>query len=570
MNKGFLKYLIKFFNKLSIKQSLMISSIFLAVVPLMFSGVVLINSVSKNLLKNQKEIHQTISSLIAGQVNQFLRVFESKIDSVKTTLLFTAIDQPIGESIKLIEKRKTLVSFLEDSPEIDYVFLKSDTGESTFSLNTSYEVKKDLDKALAPFVLSCLHQNKEIRTDPIFVNSMVEKAYLFFLYPVDTPDGRGVIAIAVNMEKLFKSIIVKLPLGYEFFIVGKNGKIIGTDKKIMMNFEFSKNMGEIVSQRKNIIRFNSKDCIVSASGIRGFGAFVVTLIPMDIAYAHIKKMKNKTIGFGIIGMLLAIGISFIIAAAIHEPLSVLMTATEQIAKRNFSLRVNLEGNVEVNLLAGRINFMLSEIETYINRLQHLVRYNKKLFFSIISALAAAIDAKDEYTRGHSERVTSTSVTIGQYMGLNRVELERLKISGLLHDIGKIGIDDKVLRKPGILTEEEFEHMKQHPIIGHKILGSIKELSEIYGGVKYHHEKWDGSGYPEKLKKEEIPLFARIIAVADAFDAMTSKRPYQDAMDPAFVVEKIKDFGLTRYDKKVVAAFIKAFKDGKIKTQQDEK
>lgn len=568
MNNSIMKYLIKFFNKLTIKQSLMISTIFLAVVPLMFSGVVLINSASTNLLKNQKEVHHTISSLIAGQVNQFLRVVESKVDSVKTTMLFTAIDKPMGESIKLIEKRKTLVSFLENSPEIDYVAVRSDSGENTFSLNTTYDIKNELDKELEPLILSCLHQNRELMTDPILLRSIF-KVYIFFVYPVDTPDGRGVIAIAVNMEKIFQSINVRLPIGYEFFITGENGKIIGTSKNTMIGFEFYNRMNEIIGQRKNIVRFNSKDCIVSASNIVGFKAYVVTLIPMDIAYAHIKQMKNKTIGFGILGMLLAIGISLAIGAAIHEPLSVLMTATEQIAKRNFSLRVSLEGNVEVNLLAGRINFMLSEIESYINRLQHLVRYNKKLFFSIISALSTAIDAKDEYTRGHSERVTNISVIIGKYLGLNRVELERLKISGLLHDIGKIGIDDKILRKPGILTEDEFEHMKQHPIIGHKILEPINELNEIYGGVKYHHEKWDGSGYPDKLEKEDIPLFARIIAVADAFDAMTSQRPYQDAMDPDFVVEKIKDFGLTRYDKRVVVAFVKAYKDGKIKTQKDE-
>jgi len=567
MNKGFMKYLIKFFNKLTIKQSLMISAIFLAIVPLMFSSVVLIGSAEKNLLKNQKEIHSTTSSLIAGQVNQILQIVESKVDSVKTTMLFTAIDNPIGKSIKLIEKRKTLVSFLENSPEIDYVLVKGDTGESTFSLNTTYEMKKELDRELSPLVLSCLHQNKELRTNPVIISTT--KVFIFFVYPVDTKDGRGVIAIAVNMQKLFESIKVNLPLGYEFFIVNQEGKIIGTNKPTLIGFEFYKNMNTIVAGLNNMVRFDNKECIVSASKIKNFQAYVVTLVPKDIAYVHIRQMKNKTLGLGLLGMLLAIGISLTIATAIHEPLSVLMTATEQIAKRNFSLRVKLEGNVEINLLAGRINFMLSEIESYINRLQHLVRYNKKLFFSIISALAAAIDAKDEYTRGHSERVTNTAVTIGKYMGLNRVELERLKIAGLLHDIGKIGIDDKVLRKPGILTEEEFEHMKQHPIIGHKILEPIKELSEIYGGIKYHHEKWDGSGYPEQLKKEEIPLFARIIAVADAFDAMTSKRPYQDAMDPDFVVEKIKDFGLTRYDKQVVAAFIKAYKDGKITTQQDE-
>ena len=147
------------------------------------------------------------------------------------------------------------------------------------------------------------------------------------------------------------------------------------------------------------------------------------------------------------------------------------------------------------------------------------------------------------------------------MGLNAIELERIKVAGLLHDIGKIGIDDKILRKPGILTAEEFEEMKKHPVIGYNILEPIKELKEINKGVKYHHEKWDGSGYPEGLKGEQIPLIARIIAVADTFDAMTSRRPYQDPMEPEFVRDKIMDFAGIRYDRRVVAAFVKAFNKG---------
>jgi HD-GYP domain-containing protein (c-di-GMP phosphodiesterase class II) len=144
-----------------------------------------------------------------------------------------------------------------------------------------------------------------------------------------------------------------------------------------------------------------------------------------------------------------------------------------------------------------------------------------------------------------------------------VEMERLRLTGLLHDIGKIGIDDKVLRKPGILTEAEFDHMKLHPGIGYKILEPIKELKEVVNGVKYHHEKWDGSGYPEGLKGEEIPMIARIISVADTYDAMTTNRPYQNAMKPDYVKEKIRGFAGIRYDRKIVNAFLKAYEAGRM-------
>jgi len=263
----------------------------------------------------------------------------------------------------------------------------------------------------------------------------------------------------------------------------------------------------------------------------------------------------------VIAVLFASILSIFLANSFHEPIKDLINVTEKISKRNFSVRANVIGSNEITVLSKRINFTVEELEKYIKRLESLIRYNKRLFISTITALAAAIDAKDEYTRGHSERVTKFSVIIGKYLGLNAIELERIKVAGLLHDIGKIGIDDKILRKPGILTAEEFEEMKKHPVIGFNILEPIKELKEINKGVKYHHEKWDGSGYPEGLKGEQIPLIARIIAVADTFDAMTSRRPYQDPMEPEFVRDKIKDFAGIRYDRRVVAAFVKAFNNG---------
>ena len=123
------------------------------------------------------------------------------------------------------------------------------------------------------------------------------------------------------------------------------------------------------------------------------------------------------------------------------------------------------------------------------------------------------------------------------MGLPADEVEKVKLSGLLHDVGKIGVDDRIIRKPTALTEEEFELMKTHPVKGAAIMAAIPQLADVIPGMKYHHEKWQGGGYPEGLKGEEIPLQARIVTVADTFDAMTTTRPYQKAMEIQFVVER---------------------------------
>ena len=155
-----------------------------------------------------------------------------------------------------------------------------------------------------------------------------------------------------------------------------------------------------------------------------------------------------------------------------------------------------------------------------------------MFAGIVRALASAIDAKDEYTRGHSHRVARISVRLASELGYDEKAIGRIYLAGLLHDIGKIGIDDNVLRKPGKLTDEEYEHIKNHVTIGHRILIDLKKMDDVLPVVLHHHEAWDGSGYPQRLPSDEIPRTARIVAVADAFDAMCSDRPYRKGMPDA--------------------------------------
>ncbi len=555
-----LEFLKRLFLKYSIKKVLLVISILLAVLPLVLSDFILINIAQKNLLSNQRQTHTTISWLIATQTEKFLKIMESKVESVKTTILFNSIDSSLEEIISLLDERKTLVNFLEHAPEIDYILIKDTDGHNAFALNTDFYTKKALDKKLELYLINCLHENREIKSPPIFLNQLF-KYYIFFVYPVNVGEKRGVIAIAVNMDNVFSNLKVKLPEGYRFLIVDEKGDIIGAKNTTLVgdkiNMEkFSKEMGSLVFDT-----FQGEKIIASSSLVPGFDMSVITYIPEKIAYRYVKKMKTQTITFGILAVLFASILSLFLSNAFHEPINDLINVTEKISKRNFSVRANVVGSNEITVLSKRINFTVEEIEKYIRRLEALIRYNKRLFISTITALAAAIDAKDEYTRGHSERVTKFSVIIGKYLGLNAIELERIKVAGLLHDIGKIGIDDRILRKPGILTAEEFEEMKKHPVIGYNILEPIKELKEINKGVKYHHEKWDGSGYPEGLKGQQIPLIARIIAVADTFDAMTSRRPYQEPMEPEFVRDKIRDFAGIRYDKRVVSAFVAAFNRG---------
>ena len=180
---------------------------------------------------------------------------------------------------------------------------------------------------------------------------------------------------------------------------------------------------------------------------------------------------------------------------------------------------------------------------------------RRLFMGTLQALTASIDAKDRYTRGHSERVSHLAVMFSEAIGLDREFVEDIRICGLVHDVGKIGVPESVLQKVGTLTKEEFVLIRQHPEIGHRILRNVPQLANILPGVLHHHERWDGGGYPHGLAGEEIPLIARLLSVADTFDAMSSSRSYREAMPRDVVVKEIQDCAGTQFDPELARAFI---------------
>jgi len=193
-------------------------------------------------------------------------------------------------------------------------------------------------------------------------------------------------------------------------------------------------------------------------------------------------------------------------------------------------------------------------------LRKITELLEKTHLEMVIAFSEALDAKDQYTAGHSRRVMEYSIAIAQRMKLSENEIERLKKSALLHDIGKIGIPDVVLHKKTKLTEDEFAVIKSHPEIGATILKSIKSFKDFVPSVYHHHERYDGKGYPQGIQGEKIPLHARIIAVADSFDAMTSNRPYRDAfLLEAALSELEKNRGI-QFDPYIAGVFLKIFED----------
>lgn len=296
-----------------------------------------------------------------------------------------------------------------------------------------------------------------------------------------------------------------------------------------------------------------------AATAHGWGIFVE--VDEAIALAPINRILRDSM----IGAALAAGLAmvaaFLLGGMISRPMARLAAISRRLAGGDFSVEAPPSRVREITELAGNFNWMAARLGELVMKFRTVAREANAMFLGTIRALAEAIDEKDPYTKGHSIRVNQFAVIIGRQMGLSREELRALHVSSLLHDVGKIGIDDAILKKPAALTPEEFETMKTHTERGAKIMGRIPQMAAIIPGMRFHHERWSGAGYPLGLREEEIPLQARIIAVADTFDAMTTDRPYKKGFPVAEAVDRINDLKGTHLDAQSVEAFNRAYKAG---------
>jgi len=294
---------------------------------------------------------------------------------------------------------------------------------------------------------------------------------------------------------------------------------------------------------------------------------VVVQKPRVEAYRGIYEMQRTGRLLAWLAVFVSVGLSIFSARRITNPLQVLTESSQAIARGDFSQRVHVKTRTEIGELATTFNTMTDELEQFVEDLKRAAEENKALFMGSIQMLAGAVDEKDPYTRGHSDRVTRYSLLIAKEMGLDPGFLEILRVSAQLHDVGKIGIEDRILKKPGALTPEEFEIMKAHTTKGANILRPVPQLREMLPGIELHHEALNGRGYPYGLKGDDIPLLARVIAVADTFDALTTNRPYQQARDAVEALRIIKDLSGQRLDPKAVAALLVVFQRGEIRLQR---
>ncbi len=390
---------------------------------------------------------------------------------------------------------------------------------------------------------------------------------------------RGVLSALVDCEALWDSVARHYRGGHVLFLADGTGRVVAASDP--QRFEPGASLGDMEIVRRFLSargRATETAPFYWAEHGRpvahlgsyertqlGWGLFV--LARESQVYAPVRAMIHSTLSWSLVAIALALAAAIVFAGTLSTPIQRLAAAARAFAAGDFATRVRVASRNELGELAEVFNRMAAKIEDDIRELRRAAEENNELFLGTIRALAQAIDAKDPYTRGHSVRVNKYSVIVGRYLGLSEEELKDLHVASLLHDVGKIGVDDAILKKPGALSPEEFELMKSHTVLGANIMAPIPQMRRIIPGLRSHHERMNGSGYPDGLKGDAIPVMARIIAVADTFDAMTTHRPYQQAMRFEAALARINELKGVVLDERVVEAFNRAFHAGEFQEEQ---
>ena len=418
-------------------------------------------------------------------------------------------------------------------------------------------------------------------SSPLLLAGETSRAALVVSSPVVAAGRfRGVLSALVDLQGVWDAVVAGHRTGHALFAIDPRGRLFAaTDLP-------GSEVGEDLSGSGIVKRFLENpghatetmpfDWTSRTSGYRerylgsyevsreGWGVFVQAKERQ--VYQPVSKMIESTLQWGLLALASALMAAAVFARLIADPIRRLAQASRAFARGEFGARVHVRSTTEVGELADTFNRMAADLENVIRRLRLAAEENNELFLGTARALASAIDAKDPYTRGHSVRVNRYSIVLARYHGLTETDVRDIHVSSLLHDVGKIGVDDAILKKPGHLTPDEFEVMKLHTVIGANIMAPIRQMKKLLPGLRSHHERWKGGGYPDGLEGDGIPLMARIIAVADSFDAMTTDRPYQKAMTFEQALARVNELKGVAFDERVVESFNRAYRAGEFRPE----
>ena len=539
---------------------------------------------SEEKLQDTERVQQSeITRSLASETLQFEQHLRQQLLSQRQMLALTGWIEDVDDATRAPQIARLLQVFVENNSQILYVTAvnRQAKGQSAGSISADRDpfVEAALKRAFASSI-----QGFDSISEP-FALGRDNRPALVMSVPL-LADGQfsGMFAAVVSLDRLQARLRDASVRDRTVFIVDARGQIVAhPDTREMvpgMNAAATSPLVKQVTELPQELRATQTTNFVVPAADKRHGLEVIgtySTIPelrwaviaqrslaSARADAGVSELNAQALSFVLGVTCAALLLGYFFAVAITRPIQGLVQSTRAISRAEFHERADVRGAAEISELAETFNKMAGDIEDYVERLKRAAEENRELFLGSIRMLAAAIDEKDPYTRGHSGRVAKYSVMIGDVLGMSADDLDRLRISALLHDVGKIGVDDRVLKKPGHLNEEELNVMKQHPVKGANIMRPVAQLKEMLPGIELHHERLDGLGYPYGLRGDQIPLMARIIAVADTLDAITTERPYQAAQGLEFAVERIRALVNSRFDPQVVSALETAVASGLIR------
>jgi len=555
--------------------------ILISVVPMYFYAgrVEVINR--DRLITNERLLQNTVTRSLADDIAQHQESLHMMLANLASALQVTSGGDLSGEDVQTPELRALLENFVSSSPnDLAYATLLNAEGKgiSAGRIVMDAFLQRELERGY-----SAARDGRAYNGQALVVGSG-SAAHTVMLVSIPVMySGRflGMIGVVVDLQFLIRRLQEVNRGGLTPYVVDSEGRLVAAATpdyvtgQDMMNLEIVRNFVEQGSQAQFVAATREFDAKQANQTVKLLGTYspvlnldwaVVVQKPRDEAYRGVFEMEQTARGLALFAVLGSIAISIYAARRITHPLQLLTTSSQAIARGDFQHRAEVTSRTEIGELAVTFNTMAEELEQFVLDLKRAAQENRDLFMGSIQMLAGAVDEKDPYTRGHSDRVTRYSVLIAEELQLTEQSREVVRVAAQLHDVGKIGIEDRILKKPGALTDEEFAIMKTHTTKGANILRPVAQLKEMLPGIELHHESLDGRGYPHGLKDDQIPLLARIIAVADTFDALTTNRPYQQARDSEDALRVIHSLAGKRLDPVVVAAFTVVYQQGGIQVQ----
>ncbi|MFZ3201389.1 MAG: HD domain-containing phosphohydrolase [Candidatus Acidiferrales bacterium] len=539
---------------------------------------------SEEKLQDTERMQQSeITRSLASETLQFEEGIHEQLQSQRQVLALAGWIQNVDDVAHAPQISRLLQDFVENNSSILYVTAVNAQakGQSAGSFPATQDpfVEAALQRAFTASI-----QGLNFISEPFALGQQGRPALVMSVPLLADGHFTGMFASVISIDHLVERIRDASVRDRTVYIVNMHGQIVAypDTRKFVPGQDFSK-ISPLVKQFKDLPRDlrttetmhfslsgkdnrHSVEMIGTYSTIPELSWAVIAQRSLDDARvdAGVKELTAQALSFVLAVTFAALILGYFFAVGITRPIRGLVESTRAISRAEFHERAEVRGAAEISELAETFNKMAGDIEEYVERLKQAAVENHDLFLGSIRMLAAAIDEKDPYTRGHSGRVAKYSVIIGETLNMSAEHLDRLRISALLHDVGKIGVDDRVLKKPGKLTDEEFDLMKQHTIKGANIMRPVGQLKDVLPGIELHHERMDGQGYPYGLEGDQIPLMARIIAVADTLDAITTNRPYQSAMDLDWAVKRIRSLAVSRFDPEVVDALEAAVRAGRLR------